>query len=76
MSIVRVTAKGQVVIPAKVRHKYHISKGSRVEIKEAHGEIVIRPLMADPINEAWGMFKSGESALDTLVEDRQEEADR
>lgn len=74
MSIVRTTAKGQVVIPIEVRRKYHITKGTKVKIEEKGGEIVIKPLLADPVKEAKGLFRKGDSALRVLVEDRKSEA--
>jgi len=74
MTIVRTTAKGQVVIPVEVRKKYHIVKGTKVKIEEKNGEIVIKPLLANPVKEAKGLFKAGNSALKVLIKDRQSEA--
>lgn len=74
MTIVKTTAKGQVVIPIEVRKKYSIVKGTKVRIEEKNGEIVIKPLLTNPIKEAKGLFKAGNSALKALIEDRQGEA--
>ncbi|MDP1809607.1 MAG: AbrB/MazE/SpoVT family DNA-binding domain-containing protein [Actinomycetota bacterium] len=74
MTIVRTTAKGQVVIPVEVRKKYHIVKGTKVKIEEKNGVIVIKPLLANPVKDAKGLFKAGNSALKVLIEDRQSEA--
>jgi AbrB family looped-hinge helix DNA binding protein len=76
MSIVKTTVKGQVVIPAEIRRKYRISKGTRVVIVDKDGEIVLRPLLREPVKEARGRFKQGASALKILLEDRREEAKR
>ena len=74
MTIVRTTAKGQVVIPVEVRKNYHTVKGTKVKIEEKNGEIVIKPLLTNPVKEAKGLFKAGNSALRALIEDRQSEA--
>ncbi len=74
MRIVQATEKGQVVIPVEIRKKYHISKGTKVVIFEKDGEIILKPLLKEPVKEARGAFKEGPSALKTLMEDRKEEA--
>lgn len=37
-----VTRKGQVTIPVELRRKFHIEEGSKVQITEKNGEIVVR----------------------------------
>jgi AbrB family looped-hinge helix DNA binding protein len=74
MRIARVTVKGQVVIPAPIRKKYHVTQGTMVGIEDAGGVILIRPLLRDPVKEARGMFKGGKSALRVLLSDRETEA--
>jgi len=76
MGIVKVTVKGQIVIPAKLRQKYHITKGTRVKVMDRDGEIVIQPLMSNPIEEAMGIFKNGKSGLKLLLRERAEDAKR
>ena len=39
-----VTSNGRVTIPANLRRKYGMKKGTVVLIRERNGEIVIRPL--------------------------------
>ncbi len=74
MAIVKTTVKGQIVIPAKLRKKYHISKGTRVKIVDRNGEIVIKPLLTNPVKEARGIFREGGSALKALLAGRKEDA--
>lgn len=77
MSIVKATIKGHVVIPAELRKKYHIKKGSRVSIYEGEGGvIIIKPLPEDPIESSKGMLKGDTSIIKTLLKDRREEARR
>jgi AbrB family looped-hinge helix DNA binding protein len=42
MTEVSVTRKGQITIPVKLRRKFGIEEGSRVEVLEEEGMIVIR----------------------------------
>jgi len=74
MHIVKTTVKGQIVIPAKLRRKYNITKGTRIKVIDRNGEIVIQPLLRDPVKEARGIFREGASALKTLIEGRSEDA--
>lgn len=78
MAIVKATVKGQVIIPARLRKKYGITKGTRVSISEAHDEgvILLRPLPDDPITASKGMLKGETSILKALLRDRKEEAER
>lgn len=76
MAIVRTTVKGQVVIPANIRGKYHITKGTMVNVTDRDGEIVIKPLLSDPIEQAFGIFKDGKSALEVLLSERAKEVNK
>mgnify|MGYP000459831376 CR=1 FL=1 len=76
MYIVKTTVKGQIVIPAELRKKYHITKGTRVKIIDRNGEIVIQLLLRDPVREAKGIFKGGKSALKALIKGRSEDIER
>ncbi len=42
MTEVVVTRKGQITIPVEIRRKFGIEEGSRVEVVEEEGMIVIR----------------------------------
>ena len=75
MSIVTATEKGQVVIPAKIRKRYHITKGTKVVVLDKGDQIVLKQLLQDTVKEARGIFKKGASALKILMEDRREDAE-
>ena len=49
MAIVTSTVKGQIVIPADLRKKYGIGKGTRVNVYEEDNKIVVEPLPVDPV---------------------------
>jgi len=44
MTEVSVTRKGQITIPVELRRKFGIEEGSKVEVAEEEGVIVIRKL--------------------------------
>ncbi|MFB3902818.1 MAG: AbrB/MazE/SpoVT family DNA-binding domain-containing protein [Acidobacteriota bacterium] len=73
--ITRATTKGQVMIPAQLRKKLNIRKGTRIAIFEGEGKMILmKPLPDDPIEASRGMLKGGTSILDSLMKDRLEEA--
>jgi len=76
MPVVKTTPKGQIVIPATIRAKFGITGGSRVEVREEAGRIIVVPLLADPVHQARGMFKGGASALKALAALRKKETER
>ena len=74
-----VTSKGQLAIPVKLRRKYNIKKGTRVNFVEDNGKIVIQPVTREFIESVCGMLKRkpGEKpATQELLEDRAEELRR
>ena len=77
MYIARTTEKGHVIIPAALRRKYNIKKGTRMAVSEGEGNvIVIKPLPDDPVEASRGMLKGETSLLKALLRDRGEEAKR
>lgn len=68
-----VTAKGQIVIPSKLRHKLGIEKGTRVYLYEQNGEIVVRPVTDDYIRSLAGITKTGGKLLEALLEEKAKE---
>ncbi len=52
-----VTSKGQLVIPAELRRKHGISKGTRVRFEDIEGGIVVRPVSNNTIDRAYGILK-------------------
>lgn len=53
-----VTAKGQIVIPAKLRRKHGIKKGTPVSIFERGTEIVLQPLTDEYIRSMRGIART------------------
>ena len=76
MPLAKMSAKGQVVIPAALREKCGIKPGGVVDIREVDGKIVVFPVPDDPIAAAHGMLKTGGSLLRALLEEHEEECRR
>ena len=77
MTISRATVKGQVIIPARLRKKFNIKKGTRVAIREGEGNVIlIQPLPDDPIEASRGILKGEKSLIKALLKERREEAKR
>ena len=71
-----VTSKGQVVVPARLRRKFGIKAGTRLNFTEANGNIVIQPVTREFIDSFCGLFKTkpgDKSAVQELLGDRAKE---
>ncbi|HRU40111.1 MAG TPA: AbrB/MazE/SpoVT family DNA-binding domain-containing protein [Candidatus Goldiibacteriota bacterium] len=75
MYTITVTQKGQVVIPAKLRKKLNIKKGTKLIVREEDGGIFMAPSGRSYVSKLRGMFKSndGESATEFLLRERAED---
>ncbi len=77
MIVVKTTEKGHVIIPASLRKKHHIKKGSRVGVYEGRdGVIILKPIPDNPVEATRGILKGKTSLLKALLKDRREEAER
>jgi AbrB family looped-hinge helix DNA binding protein len=65
-----VTTKGRLVIPARLRRKYSIRKGTRVAFVEEENRLVLQPLTREYIESLRGSPKKGPSALKFLLKER------
>ena len=75
MPVVTSTIKGQIVIPAEIRARFKIKKGTRVNVYDEGNRFIVEPLYNDPIKEGRGMLKTGGRILRSLKEDRKKEAE-
>jgi AbrB family looped-hinge helix DNA binding protein len=68
-----VTSKGQLVVPSRLRRRYGIKPGTRINFLEENGRIILQPVTREYIHGFRGIFKlkSGEKpATQELREDR------
>jgi len=73
MAIVKTLSKGQIVIPAEIRKRYHIEPGTEIQIMEYGGIIYLIPPVEDPIKAACGILPSEPSLSGRLVRERRKE---
>ncbi len=68
------TSKGQIVIPSKLRRKYGIEEGTRIEFieNEDEGYIIMKPITPQYVHKLRGILK-GNAGMKALKEDRQRE---
>jgi len=68
-----VTSKGQLVVPAKLRRRFGIKKGTLMAFVEEGGRIIVQPVTREFIRSLRGSLKGEPSALDLLLEERKRE---
>lgn len=68
-----VTTKGQIVIPAGLRRKYGIKKGTIINLFDRNGEIVIKPVTDEYIQKMAGMTGTKGRLLQALKEEKAKE---
>ena len=73
MGTVKTLSKGQIVIPAELRKKYHIEPGTEMQIMEYGGIIYLIPPVKDPIRAACGLLPSKPSLSEKLLKERKGE---
>ena len=66
---VKVREKYQVTIPEDVREKIPLKVGERVEVIVRQGEIVIRPVMEVPREQAWFWSKEWQEQIFQSLKD-------
>jgi len=74
MTVVTPTIKGQIVIPAVLRKKFGIVKGTPINIYDQDNKIILEPIHEDPIQQGRGILKTKGRVLKRLIADRKEEA--
>jgi len=73
MTVVKTSARGQIVIPRDIRRRLNIIPGKKLLIKVEGEQVIIHPLPDDPIEAFRGIFAKGESLTKALIKDRKEE---
>ena len=76
MPVVGISPKGQVLIPKRLREKYGVKAGGKVQILEELDGIMIKPVPDDPISAACGFLKGDFSLIEDLLEKHRKERDK
>ena len=73
MEIGYVTSKGQLVIPSKMRRKFGIKAGTRVNFYEEEDGIKIIPVTSELIKSNIGFLKGKGDLMKALMEEKKKE---
>jgi AbrB family looped-hinge helix DNA binding protein len=65
----RASAKGQIVIPAVLRRKYGIKKGTRIVVIDSGDSIVLKPMTEEYLKKLQGSLK-GKGGSKVLIDER------
>ena len=76
MTTTTVSAKGQIVIPSKIRRKYNIKKGVKLHIDERDGEIVLKAITPDYIKKIAGILNTNGKLSSLLLKERLEDKEK
>ena len=76
MTVARVSSKGWVVIPSKLRKKYEIRPGTELSVVDYGGVLALVPQSTDPLRSSRGLLRSDASLTQALLEERKRERER
>ena len=67
-----VSAKGQVVVPARIRHRLGMRRGIRVVFIEQDGKLMIQPLDKSYFESLAGILDSCGKMMKSLMDEKKE----
>jgi AbrB family looped-hinge helix DNA binding protein len=70
MATTVVTTKGQVVIPAKIRRKLNIRKGTRLYIEEGGDGLILKPVTPAYLEKVAGVLPTKGKLSKALLQER------
>jgi AbrB family looped-hinge helix DNA binding protein len=70
MEIAYVSTKGQLVIPAKIRRKLGIKRGTKVYFVERGNEVLFQPVTKEYIRNMSGVLRSNSCLKAALLKER------
>ena len=73
METSRITTKGQIVIPKRIRSNLGITKGSKVGFIEKEGKIILQPLNKSYFEGLAGVVGTKGKMLKSLLQDKKRE---
>lgn len=74
MSIVKTSAKGQILIPKEIRRRLGLKAGQKVSLKlVGEQKVELAPIPLEPVEAFCGMFQKGTSLTEALLKDRKQE---
>jgi len=73
--VTTMTKRGQTVVPAAIRHRFHIQSNAKLELLTDGDTIRVILLPTDPIKGARGIAR-GSGLMQAFREDRKQERER
>ncbi len=73
MTVLTISSKGWVVIPADLRKKYGLTPGSRVGVVDYGGVLAFVPLLDNPVQQGYGLLKGGSPLTRVLLAEHAQE---
>jgi len=70
-----ITAKGQVVIPSRIRKHLKLTQGTKFCVFEKGDSVVLKPLTEEYLDSIMGMLK-GSNITEELIKERRREQKR
>jgi AbrB family looped-hinge helix DNA binding protein len=64
---ITLTSKGQLVLPAELRRRLRLQKGTRLAVSEDNGQIIIRPVNREFIDLVRGSIRLGPDAVEDMI---------
>jgi AbrB family looped-hinge helix DNA binding protein len=74
MTLLTVSPKGWVVIPAELRRKYGLKPGVQLRAVDYGGVLALLPIPDDPVDWANGMLRGDTSLTRSLLDEHAQEA--
>jgi AbrB family looped-hinge helix DNA binding protein len=68
-----VTAKGQIVIPSKIRRRLNIKRGTKLYIEEKEDQIILQPLTDEYFENMAGILKTKGKLTKAILKERAKE---
>jgi len=72
--MLRLSSKGQLVLPKKIREELHLKSGERFQAQVVDGRIVLEPMRPGLIDQLYGRF-AGIDLLKDLEEEHRREVE-
>ena len=76
MAMTVVTTKGQIVIPAEIRRRLNIKKGTKLSIEERGGELVLKALTPEYLERVAGVLRTRGRLSKALLRERVKDKER
>lgn len=73
---VKISSKGWVVIPAKLREKYNLNPGDQVTVVDYGGIVSLVPRAKNPVKHAAGMLRGSGSLTEAILKEHRRERKR